>query len=280
MPRSTSHYSVSPSASAGTAGSLTRRQLFAGAGAGAAALPLEPSRLPAQAPSSGTVVFSHTTVVNADAVQNDVALAVEGDKIVAIGLTEQILKTYPNAEVYEGRGKALVPGLINCHAHLAATLARGFNEDFGFPNSARLAVQPASFLQGEEATLMVTVGALEAIRTGTTTIVENSGGVSRHLAALAKTGLRSVFAESVRDSENVAGPMSPAGLAKSEPPMKSINDPDAGLFEIPAVARPLASATRHQHHCPRRAGQARNERGPTSARRLLRLAVTRARRAV
>lgn len=52
------------------------------------------------------------------------------------------------------------------HAHLAATLARGFNEDFGFPNSAKLAVQPASLLRGDEATLMMTIGALEAIRTG------------------------------------------------------------------------------------------------------------------
>ena len=99
-----------------------------------------------------------------------------------------MLKRYPDAEVYDGRGKALFPGLINCHAHLAATLARGFNEDFGFPNSARLAVQPGSLLQGEEATLMVTVGALEAIRTGTTTIVENTGGIGRSAAALARHG--------------------------------------------------------------------------------------------
>src|SRR6185503_5500699 len=153
--------------------------------------------------------------VNVDAVQNDVALATAGDKIVAIGATEQVLKTYPNAEVYDGRGKALVAGLINCHAHLAATLARGFNEDFGFPNSAKLAVQPGSLLTAEEPTLMVTVGALEAIRTGTTTLVENSGGIARSAAALAQTGLRWVFAESIRDSENVAGPMSPEGLAKS-----------------------------------------------------------------
>ena len=211
---------------------ISRRQLLAGAGAGAAALLLEQSGLQAQAPSTGTVVFSHTTVVNADVVHNDVALAVQGDKIAAIGPTDQILKTYPRAEVYEARGKALFPGLINCHAHLAATLARGFNEDFGFPNSARLAIQPASLLQGEEATLMVTVGALEAIRTGTTTIVENSGGISRHAAALAKTGLRCVFAESVRDSENVAGPMSPAGLAKSETPRFSPKLRDEGLQRI------------------------------------------------
>src|SRR5205814_8007370 len=145
-------------------------------------------------------------------------LAVEGDRIRAIGPADAILASYRNAEVYDGRGKALMPGLINCHAHLAATLARGFNEDFGFPNSARLAIQPASLLQGEEATLMVTVGALEAIRTGTTTIVENSGGISRSAAALATTGLRCVFAESARDRDNGSGPMSPELLARSEAP--------------------------------------------------------------
>src|SRR4029077_15466559 len=172
------------------------------------------------------------TVVTVDAVQNDVALAVEGDKIAAIGPTEKILQTHPRAEVYDGRGKALFPGLINCHAHMAAVLARGFNEDFGFPNSARLAVQPASLLQGEENTLMVTVAALEAIRTGTTTIVENSAGIARSAAALAQSGLRCVFAESIRDSENVAGPMSPDGLAKSEAPRFSPKLREEGMQRI------------------------------------------------
>jgi cytosine/adenosine deaminase-related metal-dependent hydrolase len=171
-------------------------------------------------------------VANADAVQNDVALAVQGDKIVAIGPTDQVLKTYPRADAYDGRGKAIFPGLVNCHAHMAAVLQRGFNEDFGFPNSARLAVQPASLLQGEEATLMVTVAALEAIRTGTTTIVENTGGISRSAAALAKSGLRCVFAESIRDSENVAGPMAPEGLGKSEPPRFSPKLLEEGMQRI------------------------------------------------
>jgi 5-methylthioadenosine/S-adenosylhomocysteine deaminase len=211
---------------------LTRRELLAGAGAGAAALVVEQNAVRAQPPSTRPVVFSHTTIVTVDAVQNDVALAVEGDTIAAIGPTDQILGRFRQAEIYVGRGKALLPGLINCHAHLAATLARGFNEDFGFPNSARLAVQPTSLLKGEEATLMVTIGALEAIRTGTTTIVENSGGIDRHAAALAQTGLRCVFAESVRDSENVAGPMSPEGLARSEAPRFSSRLRDEGLQRI------------------------------------------------
>ncbi len=45
------------------------------------------------------------------------------------------------------------------------------NEDFGFPNSARLAIQPSSLLPKEEGTLMITAGALECIRSGTTTVV-------------------------------------------------------------------------------------------------------------
>src|SRR3989449_807825 len=232
MPRSTNHCSSSPSQSPRNSVNISRRELLAGAGAGAAALLLEQRGLQAQATSSRTVVFAHTTVVNVDAVQDGVALAVEGDKIVAIGPTDTVLRTYPNADVYDGRGKALLPGLINCHAHMAAVLARGFNEDFGFPNSARLAVQPTSLLQGEENTLMVTVAALEAIRTGTTTIVENAGGISRSATALAQTGLRCVFAESIRDSENVAGPMSPEGLAKSEAPRFSPKLRDEGLQRI------------------------------------------------
>ena len=208
---------------------LTRRELLKGASA--AALLLDGHSARAQTPNRA-LVFSHATLINVDVVQEDAALVVQGDTIAAIGATDAILKQHPTADVYDARGKALVPGLINCHAHLAATLARGFNEDFGFPNSARLKVQPNSLLQGDEATLMVTIGALEAIRTGTTTIVENSGGIARHAAALAKTGLRCVFAESVRDSENVAGPMSPEGLAKSEPPRFSAKLRDDGLQRI------------------------------------------------
>jgi 5-methylthioadenosine/S-adenosylhomocysteine deaminase len=211
---------------------ISRRELLAGAGVGAAALLLETPKLGAQPAAARAIVFSNTTVVNADAVQNDVALAVVADKIDAIGPTDQVLARHPNADVYDGRGKALFPGLINCHAHLTATLQRGFNEDFGFPNSARLAVQPGSLLQGEEATLMVVVGALEAIRTGTTTFVENAGGIARYAGALAKTGLRWVFAESIRDSENVPGPMSPDGLAKSETPRFSPRLRDQGLQQI------------------------------------------------
>ena len=99
---------------------------------------------------------------------------------------------------------------------------------------------------------MVTVGALEALRTGTTTIVENSGGIARHAAALAQTGLRCVFAESIRDSENVAGPMSPEGLAASASPALA----EAARRRPAAHQRPVHHVARRQagthHRLPRR----------------------------
>ena len=237
MSTPTSHPSTSPSPPSRGSANLSRRELLAGAGT--AALFLKRDGLPAEMRSSTaptpqivTIAFANTTVVNADAVQNDVALVVEGARIVAIGPNDSVLAMYPQAEVYDGRGKALLPGLINCHAHMAAVLQRGFNEDFGFPNTARLAISPNRLLEGEERTLMVQVAALEALRTGTTTIVENTGNIQRHAGALAETGLRCVFAESVRDAENVAGPMSPGRLAQSEVPSFSPRLRDEGLQRI------------------------------------------------
>jgi cytosine/adenosine deaminase-related metal-dependent hydrolase len=62
--------------------------------------------------------------------------------------------------------------------------------------------------------------------------VENAGGISQSAAPLAQTGLRCVFAESIRDSENVAGPMSPDGLARSQPPKFSPKLRDEGMQRI------------------------------------------------
>ncbi len=78
---------------------ITRRELLAGASAGAAALLFDPTQGQGQTAPPPAVVFAHTTVVNADVVREDVALAVAGDRIAAIGATDAILRAYPRAEI-------------------------------------------------------------------------------------------------------------------------------------------------------------------------------------
>lgn len=201
----------------------SRRNLLVGAGAALGASLLPRTTLLAQANNGAdaTTVFTHTTVITNDSQRRtlrNVAVAVQNDVIAAIGDTDEVLERFPQAEVYDGRRKALLPGLINCHAHLSATIAKGFNEDFGFPNSLNLKESPAALLSSEEATLMSTLAALEGLRAGTTTMVQNVAGIARDAEALAQTGQRWVFAESVRDITTVDGPMSPPRLAKSVPP--------------------------------------------------------------
>ena len=125
---------------------LNRRELLAGAGATAAALAFDTDIGQAQATQARPVVFTNTTVVTVDEVRNGVALAVQGGRIAAIGPNDEVMKQYQQAEIYDGRGKALFPGLINCHAHLAQTLAARVQRGLRFPNSYKLAVEPSSLI--------------------------------------------------------------------------------------------------------------------------------------
>lgn len=229
-------------------GKLTRRQAIARGGMALGTGMLLPGQLAADitgvssspkfgwssTAAGGPVVFTHTTVVTGDANRaqlKDVALAVSEGKIAAIGPTDTVLKQFPRAEVIDGSKKALLPGVVNCHAHLAASIARGFNEDFSFPNRSGIEVTPASLLSGEERTLMAMIAALHSIRNGTTTVVEYSRNIASEAADLAKTGLRWVFAESVNDRED-GYLLSPEKFGTSTTPVFSASQRNDGLQRI------------------------------------------------
>jgi 5-methylthioadenosine/S-adenosylhomocysteine deaminase len=117
-------------------------------------------------------------------------------------------------------GKAVIPGLIDCHNHLFQGLARGIGEgmslwpwlcDFMWPYSA--AIGPG------EAIAAARLGAVEAVRSGTTAVVDNhyspadldtTLGVA---GAMEEVGLRGVVARGMfGDMTEVA---SAHGLAES-----------------------------------------------------------------
>ena len=149
-----------------------------------------------------TIVIHNTTVITADAgrhVLYDAALAINGDRIVDLGPSDKITSKYKDAEHINGRGKAVMPGFANCHTHLAATISRGIQEDFSFPTTLRFPKNVRQYMSEDERTVMVQLGVVEAIRSGTTAAFEIAGNIEPYAQALVDTGIRFMLGESASD---------------------------------------------------------------------------------
>ncbi len=148
-------------------------------------------------------IIRDTIIVTSDPdgrVLYDGAIAVGDDGVIAaIGPTDDVVREHPDAEMVSARGKAVFPGFFNCHTHLTATLSRGILEDLGFPSPLRFPEQVASMLSAEEMQVFALLGAIEGIRSGTTTFFEQGRGVADYAQQLADTGARFVLTESMMD---------------------------------------------------------------------------------
>ena len=72
------------------------------------------------------ILFRNVTAVTMDParpVLQNACVAVEGTRIASVG------QEHPRGEfdrVIDGQGKALLPGLVNCHTHVPMALLRGY----------------------------------------------------------------------------------------------------------------------------------------------------------
>jgi 5-methylthioadenosine/S-adenosylhomocysteine deaminase len=111
------------------------------------------------------------------------AVALEGQDIVAVGKTDEIIKEYSGAEnVIDAKGKAVLPGFVDGHIHTGLSLARGLAQDVPEIEWMLKTMAPYSrFLTPEQSIVGSRVGVLEALKAGTTTFGEigaNMGSVA------------------------------------------------------------------------------------------------------
>jgi 5-methylthioadenosine/S-adenosylhomocysteine deaminase len=143
------------------------------------------------------------TVDDQDRVHYGAAIAIEGDRITAIGPSAEVLARYPQAELIDGSTKMVMPGFANVHTHLTMTLARGVFEDLSPshtpPFSGGLSPIPLPDMTADERRAMAELGALEALRSGTTLMLEDSNDVDHYAGALAATGMRFLLGERAFD---------------------------------------------------------------------------------
>ena len=123
-----------------------------------------------------------------------------GDRIVAVGDSDTLLAGHPDLQRMDGAGKAILPGLINSHTHTVLLVLRGTVEDmigdviYGY-------MTPISFaMQQPQREALARLGCLEAIHSGTTTLVDPFRHVAGYAEGMARTGLRLYLSESGADA--------------------------------------------------------------------------------
>lgn len=148
------------------------------------------------------LLITDATIVTCDANRRIIdrgAIAIAGNRIADIGAIADLDRAYPGFERMSGRGLAVLPGFINAHTHTVLTSLRGTVEDWDGEIVYRY-MSPISYTMNDhERSVMAALGCLEAIRSGTTALVDPFRHVGTYAGAMADTGLRLWLSESCAD---------------------------------------------------------------------------------
>lgn len=142
-------------------------------------------------------------VVTGDAqrtIHDQAAIAIDGDRIAAIGASDEIRRQYPDAEIIDARGKVAFPGFVNLHTHTILTILRGRSEDLGGASLYGQMYPMKKVLNSDHRYALGMLGSVEALRCGTTTLVENYEGATDVAPAVQQLGIRAVLSENANDA--------------------------------------------------------------------------------
>ena len=94
-----------------------------------------------------------------------------------VGITDgkivSISKTAPKEQpstVIDGTGMVAIPGLVNCHTHLAATALRGFTDELSDREALEALLQKEAKMDSRCAKAAATLGIAECLRFGITSV--------------------------------------------------------------------------------------------------------------
>jgi len=144
------------------------------------------------------------TVVTMDAersVIRDGAVAVRAERIVAVGEAHELEERYESGRTLGGERSFVIPGLIDCHNHLAQALVRE-NALEDFPNIYRIYIPAEMAMDPHDAAVSAHVGIAQLLRSGVTTVAETTC-TPEHEEPIARTvmdtGIRCAMARGIGD---------------------------------------------------------------------------------
>jgi len=151
-------------------------------------------------------IFQNADVITMDKkrrVISDGAVAIEGDRIVEVGKRNDLINKYPTFELYDSQGGIILPGLVDCHVHMAQALIRGCADDLSLIDW----LMPVWLCQGsyseEDGRLSAELCILEMLKSGTTAFVEtmiaSRYGFNGIAQAVEQSGIRAALSKIIMD---------------------------------------------------------------------------------
>jgi len=153
------------------------------------------------------MVYEHGTLITVDPQRRiilDGALAVEGERFVAIDKAQVLCERFPGAERVDLHGQVVTPGLINAHVHTAQAMIRGCADDMELIDwlGKRVWVLQGNYTE-DDGRASAELCILEMLKSGTTTFVESMlaerYGFDGIAAAVVSSGIRGTLAKIVMD---------------------------------------------------------------------------------
>ena len=121
----------------------------------------------------------------------ETCVCVSGGKILAVG---EVPADFRADTVVEGKGKLLIPGLVNAHTHVYMTMFRGCADDLSFTDWLFGHIDPLeSKMTREDCYWATLLGYLEMISTGTTACLDMYVFTETALRAAEESGFRTAL---------------------------------------------------------------------------------------
>jgi cytosine/adenosine deaminase-related metal-dependent hydrolase len=153
------------------------------------------------------MLFTNATIVTMNPqrdILQDGAIAIQGNRIVALDKTPVIRERYPQEESIDVGGKLIIPGMIDTHVHLAQALIRGCADDMSL---IQWLCERVWVLQGnysnDDGYVSARLCIGEMLKSGTTTFLESMlahrYGFDGIAQAVSESGIRACLAGIVMD---------------------------------------------------------------------------------
>jgi 5-methylthioadenosine/S-adenosylhomocysteine deaminase len=147
-------------------------------------------------------IWSARYVVTMDAERRVIengAVAVRGDRILAVGPRAEIYRRYQARQRLDAPESLIMPGLVNAHTHVAMSLLRGIADDLRLQDWLSKYIFPAEAknVNAEFVRWGTRLGCLEMALSGTTTFADMYYFEDVVAEAAKEAGLRAVLGETI-----------------------------------------------------------------------------------